>query len=1000
MEGDVFGTPAYMPPEQAAGRIAEIDERSDVFSLGATLYKILTHEAPFDGASVTEVLHQAVECAPRPPRAKSPWNRIPAELESICLEAMARRPGDRYSSVEALTEDLRAYLDHRPVKAHRYGPLTRLLRFVQRHPGGSLTGTVAVILLSLGSASVGMFWSRAEANAARASEQEARARAQTARAETESLRAEAAVLEKEHAETRANTAEAFLEKGRRVSAVLRSAHVELEDEYRALVRGFYSARTMATVRKESAAVWSRVEAFEASVPGDKTSRSVWFALKGWLRFHAGYDEEAILLFRRSDATDPDVAYGALFDATIWLSHYFVNQNLPAGIIQEGVLRFEEVPPETPRMKKLRELFASSMAQAEGRGVWGETSVAEFKEVLSGFRALQEGDLEEAERGLTKALAVPEMVWLAGDVLLARARVRYLRQAFSEGIADIEKARILFPLSPKVHFVCSQLWMGSGMLRHVRGEDPRADFKKALEALDDALERDEDFCAALHDKGLLFMYVGKAEAVRGGDPLPSFRKAEEAWDEALRIAPDYFKARLNRVLIRSEIAKHHETLGRDPRPGYQRVLDELAEILKEDPESELVRYSRTQILMDLAHAVQRRGLDARVHFEAAAAEYGRILARNPGHAGARSNRASALIGVGDAERARRRDPRPFFEEAAREAEEAVRQDPDNPTSHHILGNAHLKIGTALLSQKLDPRKVLEKAVSALDRSLACDPDREGVNNNRAIALYLIARELGNRGLDPRAHFERAIADFEQAMKQAPRSPYVYIYGARACRSLGYAQDERGEASGDSFAKAIDYFEGAYERDPNLWQALVDKGRLLAAVGRFQECADAYEASLKKAGNQSPALRDWLALAQEAARGAEWEKKIRHADFLATRGAFGPAKKLLDEGFEGAKKAGAAEEKRFHKVLFTGHLRYACILAQASKGKRARKAEPVPPGEAEAETLRAKALDHIRKASDLGCLDLRFLTTQPDLAPLRSLPEFARIVKQWEAKARGG
>ena len=132
MEGDILGTPSYMPPEQAAGRVDEVDGRSDVFALGAVLYAILTHEAPYDGVTVEEVLHKAVLGASVPPRKRTPWNRIPPELESVCRKAMARRKEDRYASVESLIGDLRAYLDHRPVGAHRYGPVTRFIRFVQR----------------------------------------------------------------------------------------------------------------------------------------------------------------------------------------------------------------------------------------------------------------------------------------------------------------------------------------------------------------------------------------------------------------------------------------------------------------------------------------------------------------------------------------------------------------------------------------------------------------------------------------------------------------------------------------------------------------------------------------------------------------------------------------------------------------------------------------------------------------------------------------------------
>ena len=89
VDGSVSGTPAYMPPEQALGLLEELDERSDIYCLGAILYHILTYSPPFDGGSIHEVLDHVVEGAFPPPRRKAPRLKIPPELEAICLKAMS-----------------------------------------------------------------------------------------------------------------------------------------------------------------------------------------------------------------------------------------------------------------------------------------------------------------------------------------------------------------------------------------------------------------------------------------------------------------------------------------------------------------------------------------------------------------------------------------------------------------------------------------------------------------------------------------------------------------------------------------------------------------------------------------------------------------------------------------------------------------------------------------------------------------------------------------------
>jgi hypothetical protein len=109
MEGDVLGTPSYMPPEQARGQLSEIDERSDVYSLGAILYEILSGRPPFGGRTHIDTLFQVVEQPPAPP-SRTHAN-VPQELEAACLRALAKRKKDRFASAAELEAEVEAYLE-------------------------------------------------------------------------------------------------------------------------------------------------------------------------------------------------------------------------------------------------------------------------------------------------------------------------------------------------------------------------------------------------------------------------------------------------------------------------------------------------------------------------------------------------------------------------------------------------------------------------------------------------------------------------------------------------------------------------------------------------------------------------------------------------------------------------------------------------------------------------------------------------------------------------
>ncbi len=147
--GQTIGSPYYMPPEQAEGRTDAVDERSDVYALGAVLYTILTGQTPYSGSTVREFLKKVTEFAPRPVRELEP--NAPPELAAVCAKAMARAQEERYPSAKELTAEIEKYLAGGLVSAYEYRFSELLKRFIRRHRTLLSTSAVAAAaLLALG----------------------------------------------------------------------------------------------------------------------------------------------------------------------------------------------------------------------------------------------------------------------------------------------------------------------------------------------------------------------------------------------------------------------------------------------------------------------------------------------------------------------------------------------------------------------------------------------------------------------------------------------------------------------------------------------------------------------------------------------------------------------------------------------------------------------------------------------------------------------------------
>jgi len=157
-DGTVMGSPSYMPPEQALGRLGELGPASDVYSLGAVLYQMLTGKVPFGGATPVDTLRQVVEQEVVAPGKLNP--AITPDLETICLKCLEKKPERRYVSARALAEELNRFLNHEPILAKPASAGRKVVYWCRQRPW-VVSGLAVLLVLGLTGLAFGL-WQKTE----------------------------------------------------------------------------------------------------------------------------------------------------------------------------------------------------------------------------------------------------------------------------------------------------------------------------------------------------------------------------------------------------------------------------------------------------------------------------------------------------------------------------------------------------------------------------------------------------------------------------------------------------------------------------------------------------------------------------------------------------------------------------------------------------------------------------------------------------------------------
>jgi predicted Ser/Thr protein kinase len=810
--GVPVGTPCYMPPEQAEGNSAAIGPATDVYALAATLYELLTGRPPFKGATVLETLGQVMTVDPVPPRRLQPG--VPRDLETICLKGLQKDRSRRYQTAREFAEELRRFLEHRPILARRTSLLRRAAKWARRQPAQAALAAM-VLLAGFGVVSGAIFYGLYERQRVAELGRQFEARQQIEK------------LLREGTEAERNALAALERKDREAARKLFSLAAGKLLE----VQGSLAANPEAgddDLRQQIAEALGRVQ---RALEGEDAHQRQEVARRQLQR-----DAQEFVLGREevvAHLADPFVGARASNSAHV------------AALARKALARFglgsETKPEDAVRVaKRWRELETPKAAQALGAGccevllIWAEAEHRERR--ASALRLL------EVAIALEKALEFPAVK------ALHERKARYLAEMRATGEAreEEELAERLAPRTALDHFLIAlELYQ-------------KKQFREAASACGLALVQQPEYPAALYLRGVCFFqdhrygeaqvewtaYLSRRPASFEGRALRGtalgllglYELAEEdfalAWKQASAKAEKY-------VVLTNRGAMHI-------RRGRAELARALSEKRSESEGQQLLRQRLEEAKKDLTEAI---GVDgdsyqayaslAVIHLEAwewAAAHdaAGKALARKPSGedlTGLYRARARALVGLHDIDNARADFDRAISRRGKEAREELVSD---------LVERGRLRFSSGDFDGALADAKAALEAVGtfALAHRLKAEALLKLPNRQKEASAALDAYLA--QGGPPTAVVYKARGLLHSECKQLPEALTAFTLALRLqpadIDTLGYRSWTYLQLNAP--AKALEDFEAVLKKDAQHADALCGRGHARAVLGQVPEAiADA-------------------------------------------------------------------------------------------------------------------------------------------------------------------
>ncbi|MDI3281955.1 serine/threonine-protein kinase [Polyangium sp. 15x6] len=840
--GTVMGTPGYMPPEQARGSVRRIDPRSDVYSLGATLYDILAGAPPFEDESAVNVLLKVLIQEPVPLRQRDP--SIPLALDIIVGKCLNKEPHQRYPAAAELADDLERFLNRERVLARRLGLPTRLYWRAKRNKPMAFA-VIALVSSLVAFAGYGV-------------------RTVIVNARNEAI-----------AQKRAELGQKLGQAVKDLEWLVRSAYlVPLHD----------TGPEKAVVRARMAEIEAEMRSFgdlAAGLDHYALGRG-YLALKEWDRAHAELTQAASLGVR-----EPELDYalgrvlGELYSRAIEEARRSGDKSYFEKRKQE--LDEEYLEPALAHLTRCRGLPTVPASYLEGLIHFYNRR---YDEALQSARSARGGLswLYEAEK-------------LEGDVFMARAEGAKDRgendqaeRDFAEAVAHYEQAADIGRSDHQVYEALAEAWIRQEEMDLYSGRDPKPKLDKALSAADKALEAAPAESSGHTKKA--FAYYFEAQYAQGhGAPSDEverlFRAQITVGEQAVVLHPGDAYAQEITGAAYTKLAEHLLDRGRPVQPLLDKAYAYLEEAIRLNPKFPWAYNDYGLALGYSGASKKRRNEECKALLERAIDMTRKATELDERYVIGHNNTAVWLTELSQWQSDHGQNPESSVEAAVQAAERAIQINQQNPLAHVNAGLATMNLASYRLDAGKDGRKLGQEAIDRFKAALAIDPNFVYVQHELARAHHLLASHQRAQGEDPRPSLDAGLRTLEPCYRIEPENP-----DCKAVEAL--LRTAQGGWASKEDASSLASFEQAELRAREATQKVPERGELWLLLGEV--CLDRAEALLASERPKvppGPVVDEGLRSIEQALKLAPGMPRA-----LAIEGALSLAKARIDPAQEKA------------------------------------------------------------------------------------------------------